>query len=49
MTVTTYDNAPPLDGWHPEPRCCGALCGTIACPTCGEYVKPGPHLILGEN
>lgn len=49
MTVSTYDNAPPVAGWSPQPgRHCGQNCVDFACPVCGEYV-PEPLVDLGEN
>lgn len=40
IAVTTYDNAPPLDGWVPTPKHCGEICtiGQLACRICGEWL-----------
>lgn len=48
--MSTYDNAPPREGWVPQPgRHCGALCFDVACPTCGEYVPIPPNITLGAE
>lgn len=51
--MTTFDNAPALDGWTVTARCCGLLHETIECSVCGEFTKPEqaipPLIELGEN
>lgn len=51
--MTSYDNAPPLDGWTvPTGSHCGDYCWGPTCPVCGEPAGP-PKLhegiVLGEN
>lgn len=48
MTLTTYDNAAPLDGWAPVAKHCGLLCFDVACGICGEYVTPA-NIELGSE
>lgn len=54
MTMTTFDNRAPLDGWRDPrtdppratpPRCCGTFCDSNVCTVCGNWVALG----LGEN
>ncbi|WP_159083918.1 hypothetical protein [Nocardioides terrigena] len=48
--MTTYDNAPPLADWIPQPgRHCGELCWNLACPICGEYLPTPASIVRGEN
>lgn len=49
MTMSTYDNLPPVDGWQVQPaKHCGLLCVDFTCPVCGENVpQVGPHIELG--
>lgn len=49
MTMTSFDNAPPLDGFIAPPgRHCGQLCVDFSCPICGENVVQ-PLDGRGEN
>lgn len=43
--MTTYDNAPPLEGWaQPVPKHCGLLCFDKACPVCGDWIPANIEL-----
>ena len=45
--MTTYDNAPPLDGWAPFAKHCGVLCFDKACPVCGDWIPA--NITLGSE
>lgn len=45
--MTTFDNAPPLDGWAPFSRHCGELCWDKTCPVCGEWIPA--NITLGSE
>ena len=52
--MSTFDNAPPLDGWELPPRYhCGDLCFDRECPTCGVdtilHPQIPPNVILGDE
>ena len=47
MTMTTFDNREPLDGWRLPPRCCGDWQTKLHCTTCGTLVPE--NCVLGEN
>lgn len=47
--MSTYDNAPPLEGWQLPPRCCGTWSSGLSCDICGNWLKIPASIELGEN
>lgn len=47
--MSTYDNAPPLEGWSLPPRCCGTWSSGLSCGICGNWLPIPPNVTLGDN
>lgn len=51
--MSTYDNAPALDGWSLPPRHCGEFCEDRSCHVCAmdvvRHPQVPPNVELAEN
>lgn len=47
--MSTYDNAPPPEGWTVTPKHCGLICFAAVCPVCSEWTGIPDNIELGDN